>query len=364
MKLASYISISAIALSILALTGCTKEQIVVPEANDPVFMLEGTLGGDPLSLTAGDNNAYMYTSVKIVNGVRVFSGELSDGQTSVEMGIYDGNLDRPNHVPEIDLSNILLRFAELPDDPLVVLSKDLLNQYQNIASVDWYINGLFEGNDNAYITEPGKYDVCAFVTFATGETAELCDEIIIGFQRSANCSITHQFSYSNQTLSLNAHLSSTGASVASVEWLLDGDLISTSPLGFSIPVDSTSHLLTAHVTFNNGTIREKSCIVNGSDPTLSIEDFSIFETTSGNNIPLQDYRVRLEIEKNGKTYKSILANNEASSITLLALEEYEASSSGNKVYKATFEVTAVVMDVSSEKLHPVTFTTTLGIEVP
>ena len=165
MKLVSHISLSVLALATILLTGCSKDVIELPEENDPVFVLDGTLAGESLTLTAGDNNAYMYTSVESVNGVRVFSGKLSDGETSVELGIFDGNLDQPGHVPEVDLSNVALEFAKASSEPFVVLTRENLNQYQNIALVDWYVNGVFEGANNLYITEPGKYDICAFVTF-------------------------------------------------------------------------------------------------------------------------------------------------------------------------------------------------------
>lgn len=354
-----------LALSTVLLPSCKKHVIEVPENNTPVFVVNGTLGGDEISMTAGDNNAYMHTSVKMVNGVRVFSGNLSDGETSIELGIYDGNIDQPGHVPQVDLSNISLKFAKIPDEPLVVLSKEQLNQYGNIAAVDWYVNGLFEGNNEAYITEPGKYDVCAFVTFAAGETAELCDEIIIGYERSANCSISYQYDYSiNQVYVLNANLNATGADIASVEWFLDGEAIPTSTTSLSIPADQDEHLLSARVTFANGVIREKSCVINGGNPALAINDFTVFEMTSNSSLPTNDYTVRLEITKGGRKYRSDLANNEVSSITLLGLEEYDQSVTGNKVYKATIEVKAVVMEVTTEKLHSVVFTTTMAIEVP
>ena len=80
--------------------------------------------------------------------------------------------------------------------------------------------------------------------------------------------------------------------------------------------------------------------------------------------PNQDYRVQLEIEREGRTYKSILTDNESSSITLLGLEEYTETIDGSTIYKVTLEVNAIVMEVISEKLIPVNFTTTLGIEVP
>lgn len=362
MKLTSNIYFYVVASCLMILASCSKEQVVIPESNDPVFKIEGTLGGEELSLTAGDYNAYMHTSTKLEKGVRVFSGELTDGATSIELGIFDGKVDIPYHIPEIDLATVALKFAKRYPEPLIVLSKDGINQNQNIGSVNWYVNGVSKGNEAA-IMEPGKYDICAHVTFigSPGIIHELCDEIIVGYERSANCSIDYQIG-SN---SIYASLASTGGAIESVEWFVDGNLApsSNNTMNWSL-TDSNFHTITAKATFANGVVREKSCLVNAANPYQWIPDFTYFEIASGNGFPNQDYRVRLNITRDGREYKSVYANNESSTITLLDLEYFDENSNGNKVFKATVQIEAIVMEMSTEKLIPVNLTATLGIEVP
>lgn len=346
----------------MILASCSKEQVVIPDGNDPVFTVEGSLGGEELSLTAGDYNAYMHTTTKLVQGVRVFTGELTDGSTSIELGIFDGNVDIPNHIPEVDLANIALKFAKRFPEPLIVLTKDGINQNQNIGSVNWYVNGVSKGPEAA-IMEPGKYDVCAHVTFigAPGIIHELCDEIIIGYERSANCSIDYMIN-SN---SIQASLASTGGAIENVEWFVDGTQVASSNNAMNwTALDSNFHTITAKATFANGVVREKSCLINTANPYQWIPDFTYFEIASGNGFPNQDYRVRLNITRDGREYKSVYANNESSSITLLNLEYFDDNVNGNKVYKATVQIEAIVMEMSTEKLIPVNLTATLGIEVP
>jgi len=355
------ISVLIMTLGLVLVTSCTKNQIQVPIENEPVFTIDGTLGGEAFSLTAGDNNAYMQTSTELCNGVRVFSGNLTDGETSIELGIFDGNIDNPNHVAESDLINVPMKFARQPSDPLLVLSKDVLNQYQNIESIKWYINGSNAGADYAYIMEPGKYDVCAIISFigTSGATAELCDEIIVGYERSANCSIEYYIAQ-NQ---IEASINSIGANVTSVEWFLDNVSIGNNLTLFD-SLDQDFHVLTARVTFDNEVVREKSCLINGSNPLYCIQDFSIFELTSASNFANQDYKLRLNITRNGLNYRSIHANNENSSVTLLSLEYYDENANGNKVYNATIQVEAIVMEMVTEKLIPINFIAILGVEVP
>ncbi|MCR9171775.1 MAG: hypothetical protein NXI10_04735 [bacterium] len=360
MKLTTYISFLLL-LSIVVLSGCKKEEFVDPPGSElPIFELHGTLGNEALDLVAGDNDALMLTSTKQTNGVRVFTGELTDGSTSIELGLFDGNIDIPNSVPEVDIQNAVLQLARRYHDPLAVLTINDIVPNGNGTHVDWYINGSFAGSGQVSIYEPGKYDVCAHVTFLTGQTEQLCDEIILGYERNSNCNILLDLSQNY----LEAQLNTNGEPV-NVEWFLNDTLIGSAntlshPLTYGI-----GHKLTARVTFTNtGVVREKSCFIDGTDPTQWISDFSAFEYGSTPSITPQDYQVRLIIEKNGKTYRSMEAENQGSTITLLSLEPYENNASGNKTYKAVVQVEAVVMEMSSEKKLPVNFTATLGIEVP
>lgn len=359
MKITSSIPLRVFALCLLVATSCSKEPIVLPESNDPVFMVSGTIGGESFDLIAGDNNAFMHTSTEIESGVRVFTGRLSDGETYIEMGIYDGNIDKPNHIPELDLSSVVLNFAKKAQDPLLVLRKSDLDQYQNMASVDWYVNGSFAGTNEAFIMNPGKYNVCAFVHFAAGDSEELCDEIIIGYSRSANCTITPTV----QQGVLTSSISSVGSNVESVEWFVDGVSVGTNP-NLSTNISQESHLLTAKVSFENGAYRTKSCRINGLYPTRYISDFSLFELYSGSNFQDQDYNIKLEMRKDGHVYKTVRANNDSSTLTLLGIEYYGKNTENKDVYKATVAIDAIVMDLVSEKLIPIHFTAVVGIEVP
>lgn len=361
MKQLTYISSCALVLSILALVGCQKEEFPnEQQPSTPIFEVHGTIGNDALDIVAGDNNAFMYTSTKIKNGVRVFTGELSDGETSVEFGLFDGNIDIPNSTPEIAIQNTVLKFARRFNDPLALLRMEDIVPNGNGTHVDWYVNGSFAGSGQISIYEPGKYDICAHVTFLTGQTEQLCDEIILGYERNANCNINLDLSQNY----IDAELNATGAAIQSAEWFLNDTLVSAG-IDLVYPYTyGTGNKLTARVIFDNGVVREKSCFIDGTDPTQWISDFSVFEYGSTPAVDPQDYQGRLIIKKDGKTFRSIEAENQGSTITLLSLEPYENNANGNQTYKAVLQVEAIVMEMSTEKMLPVIFTTTIGFEVP
>lgn len=358
----TYISSCALLLSLLAVVGCQKQEFPNEQpGNDPIFEVHGTIGNDALDIVAGDNNAFMYTSTKIHNGVRVFTGELSDGETSIEFGLFDGNIDKPNSIPEIDIQNTILKFARRYYDPLALLRMEDIVPNGNGTHVDWYVNGSFAGSGQISIYEPGKYDICAHVTFLTGQTEQLCNEVILGYERNANCDIALDLSQNNINADIN-----TNDSIESVEWYLNGNPVSSgSGFGLNYPFATTAgNKLTAKVTFVGGVVREKSCFIDGTDPTQWISDFSVFEYGSTPSVDPQDYQARLIIRKDGKTFRSIEAENQGSTITLLSLEPYETNANGNQTYKAVLQVEAIVMEMSTEKKIPVNFTTTIGFEVP
>jgi hypothetical protein len=353
-------------VGMLSLGSCTKEVINLPEANDPVFTLNGTMAGIEFDLIAGDDNAFMHTGTEMINGVNLFSGELSNGDFSLELGIFDGLVDKPGHITVDEIKNITPTFASHSSEPLLVLSKTKLGGNQVIKSVDWYINNTFAGSGDVEIRQPGKYAVCAFITFVNDDTNQLCEDIIVGYERSANFSIQYNFQAGQQGGQqggfINASISAVDATVQSVEWFVDDVPEYTSQsIGHQLSPESTR--LKAIVHFDNGTVREKTVIIDGENNVYSSKSFSIMEMSSTYEGPNQDFNIRLTIKSDGKTYLSEYANNKNSSLAITGVEFYGKNAEGNDVYKVSGVVNAVVMELVTEKMVAVTFATVFGVEI-
>jgi hypothetical protein len=344
----------------MVLTSCDKPTVELPEPNDPIFVLSGELGGNALDIVAGDNGAYMHTASEQVNGVTLFTGDLTDGDFSMELGIYDGFIDMPNHIPEDEIANITPKFAKYSSEPLVTLRKSMLGNTQGIESVTWYVNGVLEGNGEVPLTEPGKYDVCAFIKFANDETGQLCNEVIVGYKRGANFAIDYNL---DQGI-LEANINEVGAQVTDVKWYLNDSLISGNQvLDYTLlQTDYELVNLRAEVTFDNEVVRAKSVLVDGLNGVNSVDDFTAFELTSAYDSP-QDFNIKIKIKSDGKTYRSEFANNENASITITGIEFFGTNDDGKDVYKISGIVNAVVMEMATEKKMPVTFSTVFGIAI-
>lgn len=359
-KVNTYFLLCAVVM--LTLGSCTKEVINLPEPNDPVFTLNGTMAGIEFNLIAGDDNAFMHTGSEMVNGVNLFSGELSNGEFSLELGIFDGMVDKPGHITVDEIQNSVPTFASHSSQPLVVLSKSMLGSSQVITRVDWYINNTFAGTNEVEIREPGKYSVCAFITFANGDSNNLCEDIIVGYERNANFSIQYAFQVGQQGGAISANILAVDAGVESVEWFVD-DVSMGSNLTFDTVLEPQSTRVKAIVHFDNGTVREKMVIIDGYNNVYSAKSFSVMEMSSSYQSQNQDFNVRLIIKSNDKTYLSEYANNKNSSLVISGVEFYGKNTEGNDVYKVSGVVSAVVMESVTEKMVSVNFATVFGVEI-
>ena len=347
-------------VSSLILQSCSKDQLNIHEETDPVFTIDGMFGGSPISMAAGDNGAYMYTSTNEVNGVNLYGGYITDGNTTIEIGLFDGALDLPNHIPQVDISNITPMFAALQDQPLAELSKYIFSNQSYISEIEWFSNGQLIGVNNVEINQPGIYEVCAHITYLDQTNEILCNELILGYERSGNFEI--QFSAISGYVDAGIQLVAGSSVPTEVVWYLDSNYISNvNNLNVALP--NGSHILTAEVTFANGAKKRKSCIINSIDQTKNVEDFTAFELQN-NSAYKQDYRVLIKITRNGNEYYSNDVDNTSSTVEINDISYFGKNDAGNDVYKISATIDAKVKETAMSKYVPISFSTVFGIEIP
>ncbi len=302
--------------AIMLFSGCKKDTIEIPESNDPVFTAEGTIAGEQFRIVAGDNDAYMHTMTNVENGVNVYSGILSNGDFGVELGVFDGSLALISSQFIVEMAaNSSPVFAGSNGQPLAELNKNLIDDLQNVHHINWYVNNVFSGVDVAKIEEPGKYDVCANVTFNDMSTASYCNELIIGFDPGANCTIHSNVSVAGE---LFCSLTDNTEQVTELSWYLD-DVLIGNEIYVDMWVSPEMHNLRAEITFANGVHRTKEVLIDGSQANRDLNDFTIFENNQVDVAP-RDFNLKLAIERNGKYYNSILADNSNSTIEITNIE--------------------------------------------
>ncbi|MCH2231271.1 MAG: hypothetical protein MK105_13090 [Crocinitomicaceae bacterium] len=346
--------------AVMFFSGCKKDTIEIPESNDPVFTARGTLSGEEFFIVAGDNGAYMHTMTNVENGVNVYSGNLSNGDFGIELGVFDGLLDLIDDQFIVELlTNNTPGFAHSEGQPLAELNKNLIDDLQNVHHINWYVNNVFAGVDIVKIQEPGKYYVCANVTFNDMSTASYCNELIIGFESGANCTIHSNVSVAGELI---CSLINNTEQVIELNWYLD-DVLIGSNIYVDMLVSPEIHNLRAEITFANGVRRTKEVLIDGTQANRDLADFTIFEENQVQVTP-RDFNLKLAIERNGKHYHSILANNANSIVEITNIEKYENNSAGNDVYKISANINANLLESDSMKETEVQLEVTFGIEIP
>ncbi len=357
-KVKAYIAFTVV-FGGLFTSSCTKHQIDVPQTNDPVFRAEGTIDSDQFELVAGDDNAFMFTSIEDENNVPVFSGKLSNGDLAVEIGIYDGLIDIPGHSVVSSLPSQLI-YSRSSTSPVAFLSKDAFPNADIISNVIWTVDGI-DSSNTMTIVEPGKYQVCANISFIDGTSNVLCNELILGYERHANFQIKH---FLNQNGTLTAWVEDPQVAIEEIEWYLDDTLISsTAEIAYN-QLSAESHILRVDVNFINGVKRSKKMIIDGSLSGKFIDDLTFFETGTLALLH-RDFNIRVKLEQDGVTYVSDVVNNSLNTVSFSDVSYYAKDANGNDVYKVKAHIVATVNDAQGVNgTRELEFDTTFGIAIP
>lgn len=336
--------------------GCKKEVAGLPPSNDPVFRVNGTFGTDAVEVVAGQGGAYMNTWIDNVKGVSCYKGKLSDSDFEIELGIYSGDID----IAGVASSNITnathFEWACLSSEPLVRLSKDSLTNSALIDNIKWFIDGVQAGVNDLSIYRPGKYEVCALVKFNDQTQSNVCNELIVGYEKNAAFRIQHFLGHNSV---LKSWVEVEAGDIASVKWISDGEYIGEGQ-NLGTILNQEQHIIEAEVSFTNGTKRNRSILIDGSLSGKYIDDFARLER---NNLINWDYKAIVKIRKNGVDYSSLNAQNTTQAITINSISYFGKNAAGQPVYILKGKLKANVKSLSNMVI-PVDLDISFGIVVP
>jgi hypothetical protein len=355
-------STAILLIASILLFSCKKEEIKdIPEENHPVFLAQGTLNGEAFSIIAGDNDAYMNCFTDIVHGVKKFSGNLSDGHSEIELGIFDGNIDVAIPLTPDQLANTV-QWASHSNEPLAILSKYAFTNADKISSIEWYSAGIYIGTDVVNIMEAGKHTICGLVTFTDGSQSQLCNDLILGYAMNANFTLQSNLFPSGM---IDAWIALESGNISAVEWKIDNQLQSETSSHLTASINAQKHQITAKVTFSNGVIRTKSFSIDGSLNGNNIQDFSLFEITQQNKMaPKQDFTTLLVVKKNNTEYRSDYADNSNSTLLVNDLTYFGLNASGKKVFVLSVAINCKLKNMTTNAVVEMEFETDFGIEIP
>lgn len=311
-------------LSASFLTSCHKEIVEIPDSNEPIFYATGKIGEDTINYIVGDNSTFT-PSEYIVNGVHFYQGKLSNSTTELNIGFYSGNNDFADVSYDSIIQASRLNFFGLNNQYVFGVSKDYFKNYANIKEIKWYLDGQYAGTNAMKINEVGKFTLCAQITYNDLTTAELCNDILIGFKRNAVLKLEHTLDIDNQ---LQAWAETSEGAVSSINWYLDGNFIYNG-INLNTVISSGLHTLSSDVTFTNGATKKRSILVDGSHLNRSMEDFGALENV---NQYFSDYKLKIDMKLNGIDYSSSSIDNSSSDLKINSVTFYSFDQNNNPIY--------------------------------
>ncbi|MFO0495217.1 MAG: hypothetical protein ACK50Y_06765 [Flavobacteriia bacterium] len=339
------------------LFSCNKNKVEDPILQGaPIFNVNATLDGEELSVAAGENGFVLSTSTEWKNGVRLFSGKLANNDLEIGMALFDGHLD----VPNLTLNSLAghdLLFHSNEQEELLDLSLEMFPNAEQIDEIKWYVDGVLSGINELQINEPGKYTICAAVTFDCGSQATLCNEMILGYSKSAVAQVRH---FIDSDGHVQAWVDASSGSIDHIQWKLDGQNVSVSNT-LNCTVSPQFHTVTAVVYFQNGAVREKSALIDGQIEGNFLDDFSIFECMP--SLFYGDYSVILTMKRNGLNYSSEYADNQMSSVLVKSINYFGKNASGKPVFKISAQIDCLLGQLGTSEVVPFQGEMNFGIEV-
>ncbi len=344
---------------LLVIGSCKKNEIIPPPGSStPVFTAIGTFGSEVIDLRAGDDGVMMNTVSLLSHGVDFFTGNLGNEEFNIEVGVYGGNVDVQNPtLPDFNSQNDISFAFLATQPPLLLIKKDSLPNSASIIKVEWEVDGVMQPVLNDLeIREPGRYQVCAHITFNDYSVSTLCNEIIVGFKSNAAFELEFVM---GQDQNLMAWVEPSIGTIQSVHWFQDGVPVSNLNQ-LNKYIQDGSHLIQAEVLFTNGVKRLRSVIVDAELTGKNIFDFA--EHYSYSNLEW-DFKSKLKVVSNGIEYFSHMTPNSSNKIEVNEVKYFGLNSLGKAVYIIKGHIHANLKSNISSTIIPLDLDVSFGISL-
>ena len=174
---------------VIFISGCKKQAEETPSMEEsPVFYFKGNVGNIPVSMVAGENYYYMYSSYsKDTSGMYTFSGELKQVNcvtncNALSIHINDSRRTVPGSSSNID--SLTKGMYDYYSDSLIASNfisfQSAPMPNQKTVSFTWNFGDGTESKlqnpTHSYIV-PGIYTVCHTISYTTGCANTICNEV-------------------------------------------------------------------------------------------------------------------------------------------------------------------------------------------
>jgi|GEM_PF-4554661 len=327
-----YIIISFVTFFGVSFSSCKKELKPIPSTT-PVFSVSGTLDGNPIQLDAGDGDTIMNAYQWQWNNVVTQTGMLGNKENYIKIELLSGDIDLSS-INSQYISMMVVDGVYIPSGVFSTLNKSQLSNANSFQKLSWSYNGQNLA-DNLTIQEPGKYTLSADVVYNNGTSANVSNDIFVGYG-------SHQF-FKLETAVQNHILTGTiftDEAVDSVQWLIGTHSVSTAGKQVQFGLSDSSNKIQAKVFFQNGLSRLRSLVFDKDGQTNYLEDYVYLIESSLQN-RLLDYKTKVEIGINGVIYKTEIVEDQLDNMIVVSKkEQYIDQLTGKKAVKLTAKLHA------------------------
>lgn len=332
-------------IAIVALGSCKKSDPPPPDNSaQPVFTFNGTIGGGPVSLQAGVNNYYMYTSyVQDPNGVYNFVGDLkpygcTSCNNSLRIQINDFQSLSTGAPASINTSLTPGHYAyQIPGGAITSYSVPMTSTSQNGTPQSWawdFGDGTTSTLQNPTHTfaRPGNYTVCLTTTFTNLATNSICNVISVGTPEAGMIGAFGD-TPSGNTIYLSSSVSGGSGYVFSWDFG-DGATANTQPNASHLYTTSGLYTVRLRVINSANQVLDvgKNCPTQGyTGPSMGF--YGNYPTPVSNPNALSNVTISWT-DASGTVYTSNNASQPATSyFRILSVSDYNANQSGQPTKK-------------------------------
>ncbi|WP_317896876.1 PKD domain-containing protein [Aurantibacillus circumpalustris] len=335
---------------------CRKKDFVENiTAKESDFYFSGTIDGKSVSLRAGINNYYMYSSYsQTPSGLYYFTANLkpiecADCKTSLQITINDFKYSSPNEETKIDSSILPKSYPILGTPYYSVKYKSLFNQIADSYLWNFGDNKTSNEANPIHVYESaGNYSVSLKINSTNN-----CQQYISNIEKiSYPMNSTYISSVNNGANDFSFSSSLTGSSTNNYLWTFgDGDNSTDPNPSHNYKISGTYPVLLRTISTQHDTIYAKYNIATQTNPMPCLTNYKIESITQITNPhPFSNVTINW-MDENGDVFTSNnMLQSSTSNFKIISVENYDTNEKGEKTKKIKANFTCEVYNGTRVKM--------------
>lgn len=345
-----------LSLTLLVGFACKKELPKLPNSTEPIFFATGTIDGQQLSMRAGLENYSMQSTEWSWNGVPVYRGSITNGDSYFQMDLFTGNVWNLSSEIQDVLSQTELSCVTFPPLPLT-FTAEMCAELSEFESIKFQINNDVPQAE-VVLAEPGNWMLSCLAKQINGSEIQLSNRLIVGYDSR---SLFRMSAHQSGNL-ISASISDFSQAVDSIKWSIGNFSVATTETVVQLPINTGDHILRASVYFKNGIVRERQISV-GIGEWEPISDY-VFPLESA-WFQRFDRKAAMVIKLGTETYQSRQVTQDSPfQIQIISKSMYTDVITNQQYLKLKYELAAKFKKESDGTVTTGHFFVTIALPVP